>query len=325
MTHDVRNESEDENSHYIVRERLVEALLEAAYVGNRGCEDIRVESVMKRIRGDAQDFGHRVIPSGHRSHARRWIAVAASFIVIFALAWYQSQSSSKIAWAVVEQSITSSAEDVVRHYQMRITRASLGPEMLEVGSDLFVQGNERILLVRPGFIAPGTLRIGLNRDIAWMVPPTGPVRVGSKSGLGHWLAENREPLEHSLQIAEILQWLKLGYRVKVIGEESFALEGENAEQVICHHLRGALHSYASRPLPATIDLWSAKDSGLVVRILAVWDEPRQPFGLKRMELRWMGSPVDLPPNWFDYSSYSEDRVVQRLELPREEPSMASPK
>lgn len=325
MNRDAPNESEDEDSQYAAQERLVEALLEGAYDSNRGYEDIRVESVMKRIRGDALDSGRRVIPIGHRSRVRRWIAVAASFIVILTLAWYQSQSSSKMAWAVVEKSITSTAEDVVRHYQMRITRASLAQENLEVESDLFVQGNERILLVRPGFIAPGTLRIGLNRDIAWMVPPAGPVRVGSKSGLGHWLAENRDPLAQNLQIAEILQWLKLGYGVKVIGEESFALEGENAEQVICHHLRGTLLSNGSRPLPATIDLWSAKDSGLVVRIQAVWNAPRQPFGLKRMELRWMGSPVDLPPDWYDYSTYSEDRMVLGWELPSEKPSPANPK
>ena len=325
MTRDIRHESEDENSESRVKERFVEALLEGAYDSNRGSEDSRVESVMKRIRGDTLDSGQRVIPIGYRSRVRRWIAVAASFIVILTLAWYQSQSSSKIAWAVVEQSITSAAEDVVRHYHMRITRASLGQQTLDVSNDLFVQGHERILLVRPGLIAPGTLRIGLNRDIAWMVPPAGPVRVGSKSGLGHWLAENKEPLEHNLQVAEILQWLKLGYNVKVIGEESFNLEGENADQVVCHHLRGTLHSYGSRPLPATIDLWAAKDSGLVVRIQAVWNEPRQPFGLKRMELRWMGSPVDLPPNWFDYSTYSEDRLVLGWEIPDEKPSAASTK
>jgi hypothetical protein len=309
------------------QERLVDALLEGAYGDAKERERIRVENVMRQIHGPPSISMQNPPPDPRRRTLRRmatWALAASVLIGLFAI--NQNLSSSRKAWAVIERSMVAAADEVVRHYQLRVTRGAKSPQdeetSREISSDLYVQGRDRFLWVRPGFLAPGLLRVGRNRETAWLAPPAGPIRVGPAIGLLDGLSTHDESYPVAPQLSEILGWLKLGYEVHWLGDEAWKQDGANTrpnapQPITCRHIRGTLRSNRSSRLPQTIDLWSDMEKGIVLRIEARWIEPQSSFGVSRIDLTWMGNPTDLPADWFDYASYAGDRPVLGWDSPDE--------
>ncbi len=294
-------------------ERLVTSLLEGAFSDTADSEALLVHRAMRAIDAPegAKESVERVSPEPRSG--RRWTTwFAAASVLLGLFLFSQIWVPSGAAWAVVEQSLASAAEEVVRHYRLRVVRGDSATGEGEansrtIESEVYVQGADRFVLLREAMFGRGQLAIGRDRELTWVAPPRGPVRVGAEVGLGRWLRTEGELESPLLQVSGILHRLRRGYRLEMVGEEELPLAGDRSGKRMCRHVRGIARPWLGRSLPATIELWADLDSGLVMKVEANWNSSGGAGAIRRYELQLVGMPSKLGSDWFHYSTHAPNR------------------
>lgn len=321
-------------------QRLMDSLLTAAFRPDSSQDvELRVSSVMRAIHllensGGATalgfpletDRGHAEISAGPELRtdsvrpgrqpirAYRWFAWCAAASVVFGLfVLYQATGTNRAAWAAVERSLAAASTDSPRKYS--VTIETHGPPLgrRDISCDLWVQGNDRFVLRHPALIPGTSLWLGQEGELTWVAPAIGPVRVGSQTGLGKWLASRQEVATPYLQITTILDRMGQGYRLESLPHETISSGLSDPSEMVCQHIRGRLKPrLQGRDLPDTIDLWAEAEGGLAVRLVLSWNQPAGALGRKRIELG-LSEVGTISKDWFDYRRHAGNRRVMQLD------------
>ncbi|MEM7200446.1 MAG: hypothetical protein AAF628_09295 [Planctomycetota bacterium] len=238
------------------QDRFLDALLHRAFSEGRADDDHRVAAALARIdRRSAwpRRFVSRALPT-----------LAAAGLAAVALI-FATGPATLSAQEVVERSMARAALLRDRAYDVRIeTRFGR-----EVEGELFVRGNERIVL---HFETPrGSLWAGYDGEEAWVVPrrPRAPVLVSSDPArIESWLAE-RGPAHPFLQVDALLERLR-----------NYDLQDLSSGQHLV--VLGQRNATSEERGPDTLELTARAGTGEIESLTLKW-ERRGP--LRRVELR----------------------------------------
>lgn len=311
-----------------LRDRWVEALLRSASGQERAEVDTHVDQVMKLIAADSAKEGlaekpasamtarpGSQAPSGAGVSRRLtnrfsrlvpW-SIAATVVLALALS-YQGCSPDRIARAAISQSLAAASQAVPRHYRVVVQRRTAGGELRETANDLYVLGNDQVAWRHP-LAGTRALWLGKSGDRAWVVPPFGPVLRGNGQAFGKWLDLTRAVDSPYLHVATILQRMERGYRLRDLPDSTVDGTAEAASNPVCRHVIGQRRWLASQDLPATIELWSDRTTGMARRIVLEWRPGSDRRNRERIDVVWVGEePVS--EDWFEAAGHhSGHRMV----------------
>lgn len=304
----------DEDANDSKHERLIDALLQAAYADERSAIGQRVEMVLRQMDSEqstpaADPMGD---PRGRRRIGNRWVSYAiAVSIVLTLVVGFQMVGPSPTAIAAIERSLLAAGQDIARRYLITVSYRDTDNQTLSVKNDLYVRGNDRFALRHPALLPGADLWLGKEGTGAWVVPSLGPVRTGDDLALSRWLSAHEDLPTPYLHITTVLDRMSRGYRLEELGNARIELG--NGSQVDCRHVIGRLRLMANQKLPATIELWADVETGVAQRIVAKWNLSEGDFGRELVTLEFADQP-DLPENFFRAEGhYSAPRRVIRLD------------
>jgi len=282
-----------------LRESYIDALLSVAYDQDHGSLANRIEQVMQRIEQEkrvASDRSSNAAPIATRKTWNRWIsiAIAASLLVAMSFA-LQSVSPIQPALAAIEKSIAAAAEQIARKYLVTVTYRS-GEQSYEIENDLYVKGHNRFALRHPAVVPGADLWLGKNGDATWVVPAIGPVLTGNDLALSRWLSAQEQMSTPYLHVTTVLDRMSRGYQLRELEEST--IRSSDGTHVDCRHVVGERKGDANTSLPATIELWSDKASGVAIRVEASWSLAASESGRQKVVIEFVGQP-ELPDNWFE--------------------------
>jgi hypothetical protein len=282
-----------------VRESYIDALLLAAYDKDQGIVAEGIERVMKQVErenGNSVGRSLHTSPVTNRPIWNRWISIAVAASLLIAMSFgLQSVSPSQPALAAIEKSIAAAAEQIARRYLVTVTFKS-GEQGYEVQNDLYVKGNDRFALRHPAVVPGADLWLGKNGDATWVVPAIGPVLTGNETAFSRWLSAQEQLSTPYLHVTTVLNRMSRGYRLREMGEST--IRSSDGNHVVCRHVVGERKGEANKSLPATIELWSDKASGVAIRVEASWSLAASESGREKVVIEFADQP-DLPVNWFE--------------------------
>lgn len=255
---------------------------------------------------------------------RRWakwvtLTLASSIILMLFFVFQQSQTMRQ-ALAVVQKSLQAADEIVPRHYAVTTTFVDRQSQTLRsVACDLYVCGGRQYALRHPALVGTGDLWIGRNGDSTWVVPARGPVRVGDETALHRWLEGNQDLTTPYLHVTSLLQRLSRGYRLQ---EQSIGVAALEWSTVVtdkyvvspefesrlsqCRRISGTRIDPQNTQNPEQIELWCDRETGMALRVVAIWDPQANPRGRRSLVIDFVAS-VDVSPEWFEHSGHYQGR------------------
>lgn len=282
-----------------LRESYIDALLSVAYDEDQGSVAERIERVMQRIeqeKGVASDRSSNAAPTTTRKTWNRWISIAIAASLLVGMSFVlQSVSPIQPALAAIEKSIAAAAEQIARKYLVTVTYKS-GEQSYEIENDLYVKGHDRFALRHPAVVPGADLWLGKNGDATWVVPAIGPVLTGNDLALSRWLSAQEQLSTPYLHVTTVLDRMSRGYQLRELGESTIGTR--EGKDVVCRHVVGERKNLANTNLPATIELWSDKASGVAIRIEACWSLAASESGREKVVIEFVDQP-ELPDNWFE--------------------------
>lgn len=175
----------------------------------------------------------------------------------------------------------------------------------------------------------GELWIGGNPQECWIVPPLGPAFVGGEEVISHWLVNKDIPSPY-LHVSTILERMSRVYELEMLPDEEIADQSNSLVKTWCKHVRGTLstdstltserrNGSATRNtksrLPASIELWADRNSGVAVKLILTWDYSPPQQGSKQWTIELYDAP-ELLPNWFHMESHIDhNRAVIQVTKP----------
>lgn len=290
------------------REAWIEALLASAARPQDHSE--RIVRAMDEIRSLEANSP----PDRSRTRWIPWVALAlAASLFVGAFTWF-SQMTTPTALAAVRRSIQVAARPETRKYTLTLTvRSATGPPE-QIENELYVRGADRFALRRPGLLLGKSLWLGQDGEEAWVVPPVGPVRKGDALVLSRWLRSHRDLETPYLHVATLLKRMSDGYRLEELPDESIETPSGSVES--CLHIRGTRKAVSDANRPSLIELWTNRDTGVAMRLIAHWDEFGTEPRVASIEIVFRGDEPELQDNWFTAEShYRGRRVIVRVDEP----------
>lgn len=225
--------------------------------------------------------------------------VTAFLVLIAAGLWFQVTDRSRQARAAVDLIQRVAAQATDREYEVTLTltpTVESGDSHIphQMVGDLFVRGAEAFAFRTPAVIGPGKIWLGGGAKGFWLKPARGPI-VFQATADGLLQRYLRQPVETPfLQITTVLQRLSEHYEIKLLKEELVSIDKATSTEM-CRHIQGKCRSRTGS-LPDTIDVWSARDDGNVLRLILNWEHESRP-GLLHVEFNFVRQ-ADLPPEWY---------------------------
>ena len=245
--------------------------------------------------------------------SRRWgwmLATCAALLLLFVLPVlpFWSQPS---AVATVERTLRVSQLDIPRHYQLQVDFLMESGNQRWIEGDLYVKGSDHLAVRIPAILVPHlNAWAGHNDEEAWVVPALGPVMVGDQLALGKWLGSQSELSTPYLHVSSLLSRMLDAYDLKTVSDSQLPANVELPEALATANLQFD-HIKASRlrnreRLPAEIEVWIERETGVVYRLEANWERDQVKRGRRRIVLQWL-SDEELPEDWFKHETHHAAR------------------
>ena len=232
-------------------------------------------SVMDRLSvsasdGPAQKLGNRV-----RRNVVRWSVVASIFAAAVWIGWF-ARTESNQALAAIQQARHTLAMPSDRTYTITVEGQSPRGLTHERQATLFARGTDHFVFKIAGPFGTDILA-GSDGNESWLIPPVGPVLIGSDSLLiDRWLSQERVPIP-LLSLDETLHRLESRYNLSVVSDEigSTADIGHRSTMTDSIRVIGRRRPEEAM-IPDTVELWSNRTSGILQRLELRWSdaEPR---------------------------------------------------
>lgn len=276
-----------------LREAWIESLLVSATRPqshsdriDRALSEIDIEPVA------AQSLGH----SRNRIRSVRWGVtgvVAALLLVSFFV--IQTDGNSHSAMAAVQRSFEVAAQQTTRRYLLQIEHRSENGGTRTTDVDLYVGGSDRFALRHPSPLPGTSVWLGRNGAQSWIVSPLGLVLKGDHTLHRRWAREELDT--PNLHISALLtRMMSRGYRLEALSDEEITIpDGPSVE---CQHIRAQCTTPDQPELPATLELWASRESGMAVRLMARWAIGEAESAKESIVLSFQGEEPSLSDDWF---------------------------
>lgn len=280
----------------------IESLLHEALNREHISNADRIQSLFSKPNFEFRELHSSAIHK-HRSFVR-WLplAIAASLAVVLG-AWLSSFSNpNQLAYAAIARSLQ--ATPVAREYSIRIIANTLAETTVTKTAQLFVDSSDRFVVHRQGW-GLGDVWFGNDGSNHWVVPRFGPAVKGSERILGSWLMK-KDATTPYLHIKTILKRMEKEYRVSMLPDAVLTANFGQGD-VLCERVRGEWKGPTRQPnnsmLPATIELWADKGTGIAHRVVLAWNLLPTQIGPLEWTIDLKGFP-SLADNWFDPSGHT---------------------
>lgn len=225
--------------------------------------------------------------------------ITAITLVIACGIWFEVTNPSRQLRAAVEFIRQAAAQVQDREYRVTIhigaSEPGLAPALQKkVEGNLFVRGGEAFAFQAPALIGKGQIWFGGNAQRVWLKPAIGPIVLeGQPEALmKRWL---KRPIDaHFLQITTVLDRLEAHYQIDMLPDEPLQSGTETAAGYY-RRLKGICRS-SQNSLPGSIDIWAAKDTGIVVQLILNWDSNTVP-GHMQIEFKYV-QQHDRRSDWY---------------------------
>jgi hypothetical protein len=291
------------------REAWVESLLTS--VANPQDHTDRVARAMEQIHAEPDTLTW-VALARRRSLSLRWGAIAVAASALLALFLLIDAGSSRTAMAAVTRSLNVASELMTRKYQLQVQYRGAADNVSQIDIDLFVRGHDRFTLRHPGLLPGTSFWLGTDSSEEWVVPPVGPVRKGNDMVLSRWLRSRGELDTPYLHLTSLLTRMARGYRLTSMPDREIELPDGKTE--LCQVIQAELETSDEANLPDTIELWSSRETGMAIRMVARWNLTEGDIGKESVVLTLQGDEPSLEDEWFTAEAHYEgQRVIVRVD------------
>ncbi|MEM7457187.1 MAG: hypothetical protein AAF456_22790 [Planctomycetota bacterium] len=251
------------------QQRLIDALLRSMNDESEQLAQSLVSGGMSRLDEEAAGLKPDVSVTPQRRSVSRWLAVGTAIAALIVIGvTVQFNNPSRSAMATIARSIDQAVLDVGRHYEINVSLRTAGGRTGQRSADLYVKGGQRFAINTGLGPAGRPLWLIGNQQSAWVVPPIGPVMEGETSSLVLWAAEKENISAPYLHVTSLLERMRERYELDVLPGETLDTEHGPVE---CYVVAGRLTGESSQRIPDRIELWSAQDTGVALRVVATWD------------------------------------------------------
>ena len=291
------------------REAWVESLLTS--VANPQDHTDRVARAMEQIHAEPDTLTWVALVR-RRSLSLRWGAVAVAASALLALFLLVDAGSSRTAMAAVTRSLNVASELMTRKYQLQVQYRDAADNVSQIDIDLFVRGHDRFTLSHPGLLPGTSFWLGTDSSEEWVVPPVGPVRKGNDMVLSRWLRSRGELDTPYLHVTSLLNRMSRGYRLASMPDQEIELPDGTTH--LCQVIEAELETTDEANLPETIELWSSRDSGMAMQIIARWNLGEADVGKESVVVTFQGDEPSIGDEWFTAEAHFEGlRDIKRVD------------
>ncbi len=298
--------SDHENSE---RDAMRESWIDSLLVSGTRPQDHsqRIEEAMSRIESAEQTPQGSPRQQRSRGILRRftgWPTLGVAATILLALLLTFRAGGSQSAMAAIQRSLDVAAERLTRKYLLDIAYRPAPGRTVKFAAELYVQGNDRLALRHPGLLPRAYFWIGRDGDESWFVPPIGPVIKGDVSDLKLYLRAHEELDTPYLHVSTMLNhMMSKGFRLKTMADEVISLD--SGRSFMCRHIQATASSPQVPNLPNTIELWTSRETGMAVRMIARWELAEGEPGRESVVMTFQQEEPDLSDSWFT----AEDHYV----------------
>lgn len=230
-----------------------------------------------------------------RSKWRSVLAVACVIALLSAIPWLLRPSH---AIAAIDRA--NQVFPTPRKY--RIQMANIGENASSRTVWLYLDSSNRYVVEHPSWFQSQRTWLGGDSRSQWIVPPVGPAFTGNQRILNGWLIRRDSDTPY-LHLSTILDRMRNGYELTRPKSTELS-SSDNQRTIDCEYIIGTRR--LNRPgLPATIELWTQRDSGMAQRVVLQWGvQSKSSDG--SMQKRWTIDLVDspkLPSDWFSLEGH----------------------
>ncbi len=219
--------------------------------------------------------------------------VSGSRIVVD-VGFYQSASRAAVARAL-------KAVPPTREYSIQIL-ARRPKRDVESRATLYLDDRDRFVLHYPGWSGLTDLWIGGSPNRRWIVPRLGPVVVGNESLIGSWMAK-KDATSPYLHLVPVLKRMEKAYDLRMLDDADIDRDGVRVPcQVVVGTLRNLRSNERRAMLPAKIQLWADRESGVAEKLVLNWDRAEDQWGPIEWTIQLKGSP-SLSEDFFEIESH----------------------
>lgn len=245
------------------------------------------------------------LPDGStQQQARRFLArfvgwptfgIAATVLLAVLLTF--RAGGNQTAMAAIQRSLDVAAQRLTRKYSLDVTYRSLLGKPGKVAAELYVQGNDRLAIRHPGLLPRSNFWLGRDGDQSWVVPAFGPVIKGDVSVLERYLRSHEQLDTPYLHVSTMLHQMKTkGFRLKMLADEEISMD--DGRSFICRHIQATASKSQDPELPKAIELWTSRETGMAVRLIARWDLAEGQAGRESVVMTFQQNEPDLSNAWF---------------------------
>ncbi|QDT36892.1 hypothetical protein [Stratiformator vulcanicus] len=245
----------------------------------------------------------------------RWSSLAATAAILLLVLTVFQNGSPNVAVAAVERSLAVAVERITRSYSVRVEYQLAGGASLVKTNSLYVQGPDRFVLRHPTAVNGTEMNVwlGRNEDESWVLPPIGPVLKGDGQMVHQWIDRRNDIATSYLHVATILERMgSRGFSLESLPDESLTRIDGQVEH--CQFIRATRESNTDLDLPAEIELWASRETGMAMRLIAHWQVREGETGRVLVELSFLRDEPHLANSWFAAEAHYEgERPVMNLQ------------
>jgi hypothetical protein len=285
-------------------DRFIETILHEAYGSDSAADQRRVTELMNRIRREDSEASVTSIPLVRRpryERLRSWtrLAIAACLLIACGYGFF-SIVGANTAYATVVRALHVTFP--AREYRVQMVNRWPVVGEREVTATLFVNNRDEFCLQHPGLLPGGELWLGGDLESRWIVPSVGPVITGNEDLFASALQQQGLGSK-MLHMQTLLLRMSEEYELELLADERLTTVRENIKPVLCEHVVGVRRSTEGR-LPAKIELWANKASGVAERIVLDWPSNIESWLPMRWQIDLVAFP-ELADDWFEFQGHRE--------------------
>lgn len=228
-------------------------------------------AVMDRLSASTSDAPTQKLSNHLRRNVVRWTVVASISAAVVWIGWF-ARTESNQALAAIQQARHTLAKPTDRTYTITVEGQSPLGLTHERQATLCARGADHFVFKIAGPFGTDILA-GSDGNESWLIPPVGPVLVGTDSLLiDRWLSQERVPIP-LLSLDETLQRLESRYNLSVVNDEagSAADHEQRSTKTDSIHVVGRRRPKEAM-IPDTVELWSNRTSGVLQRLKLRWSD-----------------------------------------------------
>ncbi len=289
---------------------LVHSLLEQSLRTDIVARERRIVRVCVAVEKLASEV---TVPAVTTPRRKRWLTplVVAASVVIAAAFLRVPFNPRQTAIAAVTATLKAAEEGTDRKYLVTTDLRTASGEARTLQADLWVRGHSRYVLRQDG--ALGDFKMGSDGTEFWITPAIGPVFVGTSPGLLEQLVLGEDRLATPyLQLTTILERMAQRYELSLLPEEELPA-AEGTSRIRCTHVLGKRRPDVDPLNPESIELWTARQSGIAQRMILSWPLAADDSGLRSVTLNLRPVEKTISDGWYRHSAHhaTDRNVIER--------------